>query len=225
MVRAILPLPTSPNGILTFDTGTHTISASYGGDTSFNPSTSSPPLSFTIQPGFFAAVSSSQVVITAPGASGSTAVNVSSSTGFTGTITLACSGIPAGASCQFSPSSIKATATLTTTSSTITVTTTAAAAKLSASPQPIYFAHWMPELGLFFSMVLLGAPKGRPERGMFLCLLLCVLVSVPGCGGGSSNSTPPPPPAISTPAGSYNLVVTATSGSAASSTGFALVVQ
>jgi subtilase family serine protease len=216
----------SPNGILTFDAGTHAISASYSGDTSFNPSTSSPPISFTIQAGFFAAVSSSQVMITAPGASGSTSVNVSSSTGFTGTIALACSGLPAGASCQFSPSSIKATATLATTSSTITVTTTAAAAKLSLSPQHVYFAHWMPELGLFFSVVLLGAPKGRRARGMFLCLMLCLLVSVPGCGGGSSNSTPPaPPPVVSTPAGSYNVFVTATSGSAMSSTGFALAVQ
>jgi subtilase family serine protease len=216
----------SPNGILTFDAGTHAISASYSGDTSFNPGTSSPPISFTIQPGFFAAVSSGQVTITAPGASGSTSVNVSSSTGFTGTIVLACSGLPAGASCQFSPSSIKATAALATTSSTVTVTTTAAAARLSLSPQHVYFAHWMPELGLFFSVLLLRAPKGRRVRGVFLCLMLCLLVSVPGCGGGSSNSTPPaPPPVVSTPAGSYNVFVTATSGSAMSSTGFALAVQ
>jgi hypothetical protein len=77
----------------------------------------------------------------------------------------------------------KATPTLVTTSSTVTVTTTAAAAKLSLSPQHVYFAHWTAELGLFFSVVLLGAPKGRRARGMFLCLMLCLLVSVPGCGG------------------------------------------
>ena len=70
----------------------------------------------------------STVTITAPGASGSTSVNVSSSTGFTGTIVLACSGLPAGASCQFSPSSIKATAALATTSSAITVTTSSGTA-------------------------------------------------------------------------------------------------
>jgi hypothetical protein len=54
-------------------------------------------------------------------------------------------------------------------------------------------------------------------------LLICL---VPGCGGGSSKAaTPTPPPAVSTPAGSYNVVVNASSGTATSSTGFALIVQ
>jgi hypothetical protein len=221
----------TPNGVSTFDTGTHTISASYGGDASFNGtsvsgSTSSPPITFTIQPGFFAAVSSSQVTVTAPGSSGSTSVSVSSSTGFTFTITLACSGLPAGATCLFSPSSIKATGTLTTTASTITVTTTAAAAELLHSPRQLFLAHWLPGLGLLFSGLLLGGPKRRRTRAMFLWLMLLLLAVIPGCGGGSSNSTPPPPPpVVSTPAGSYNVVVSASSGSTSSSTGFTLVVQ
>jgi hypothetical protein len=221
----------TPHGVLTFDTGTHTISASYSGDASFNGtavagSTSSPPITFTIQPGFFAAVGSSQVTITAPGASGSTSVSVSSSTGFSGTITLSCSGLPAGAAYQFSPSSIKATGTLTTTPATITVTTTAAAAELLHSPRRLFLAHWLPGLGLLFSVVLIGGPRRRRTRAMFLWLMLLLMVAVPGCGGGSSNSTPPaPPPVVSTPTGSYNVVVTATSGSTTSSTGFTLLVQ
>ena len=218
----------TPNGVLTFDTGTHTISASYSGDTSFDPSSSTQSISFTIQPGFFAAVPSnqSQVTITAPGSSGSTSVSVSSSTGFSGTITLACSGLPAGAACQFTPSSIKAPGTLTTTPSTITVTTTAAAAELLRSPRRLFLAHWLPGLGLLFSVVLIGGPRRRRTRAMFLWLMLLLMVAVPGCGGGSSNSTPAaPPPVISTPTGSYNVVVTATSGSTTSSTGFALLVQ
>ena len=195
---------------------------------SFNPSSSTQSISFTIQPGFFAAVPSnqSQVTITAPGSSGSTSVSVSSSTGFSGTITLACSGLPAGAACQFTPSSIKAPGTLTTTPSTITVTTTAAAAELLRSPRRLFLAHWLPGLGLLFSVVLIGGPRRRRTRAMFLWLMLLLMVAVPGCGGGSSNSTPAaPPPVISTPTGSYNVVVTATSGSTTSSTGFALLVQ
>jgi pro-kumamolisin-like protein/Big-like domain-containing protein len=220
----------TPNGVITFDTGTHTLSASYSGDASFNGtavagSTSSSPITFTIQPGFFAAVTSSQVPVTATGSSGSTSVNVSSSTGFSSTITLACSGLPAGAACQFSPSTIKAPGTLTTTPSAITVTTTAAAAELLHSPRRLFLAHWLPGLGLLFSVVLIGGPRRR-TRAMFLWLMLLMMVAVPGCGGGSSNSTPPaPPPVVSTPTGSYRVVVTASSGSTTSATGFTLLVQ
>ncbi|MGA9509284.1 MAG: protease pro-enzyme activation domain-containing protein [Candidatus Sulfotelmatobacter sp.] len=218
----------TPNGVLTFDTGTHTISASYGGDVSFNASASS-TLSFTIQPGFFAAVpsSQSQVTISAPGSSGSTSVAVAYSTGFSGTIALACSGLPAGAACVFSPASIKGNGAATTTNVSILVTTTAATAKLSPPPsRRIYFAQWLFGTGLLFSLVLMGAPKPRRARGVFLGLILMGICVVPGCGGGgSSKSSSTPPPAVSTPAGSYNVVVSATSGAATSSTGFALVVQ
>ena len=217
----------TPNGVLTFDTGTHTIAASYGGDASFNASASS-SVSFTIQPGFFAAVPSnqSQVVISAPGSSGSTAVSVSYSTGFSGTISLACSGLPTGAACVFSPASIKSNGAATTTNCTITVNTTAATAKLLPSRRGIYFAQLITGMGLLFGLVLIGGPKRQRARGIFLASMLLLICLVPGCGGGSSKTTPPtPPPAVSTPAGSYSIVVNATSGAATSSTGFALIVQ
>jgi hypothetical protein len=218
----------TPNGVLMFDTGTHAISASYSGDISFNPSASTQSFSFTIQPGFFAAVpsSQSQVVISAPGSSGSTAVSVAYSTGFSGTIALACSGLPTGAACVFSPASIKSNGAATTTNCTITVNTTAATAKLQPRVRGIYFAQWMAGMSLLFGIVVIGGPKRQRARGVFLASMLLLVCLVPGCGGGSSNPTPPtPPPAVSTPAGSYNVVVNATSGAATSSTGFTLVVQ
>ena len=219
----------TPNGILNFDTGTHTISASYSGDASFNASSSTQSISFTIQTGFFAAVPSnqSQVKITAPGSSGSTSVSVSSSTGFSGTINLACSGIPSGASCQFSPSSIKASGTFSTTTSTITVTTTAATAMLQ-SPGRRHLANWLALLSFtFFSVVLIGAPV-RQRWPRFLLVILALIVLVPGCGGGGSspppgNQVPPPNPGTAT--GTYTVTVTASSGSTTSATGFTLLVQ
>jgi subtilase family serine protease len=219
---------TTPNGILSFDTGTHTISGSYGGDASFNASNSTQAMTFTIQPGFFAAVpiNQSQVTITAPGLSGSSSVSVSSSTGFSGAITLSCSGLPSGAACQFSPISIKASGTAATTSSTITVTTTAASTAMLRSPRRISLAHWIPGLNLLFSVVLVGVAKRRRTRGTFLWMMLFLLVLTPGCGGGNSNPSPtPPPPTVSTPTGSYTVVVSATSGSSTSTAGFALIVQ
>jgi subtilase family serine protease len=215
----------TPNGVV-FDTGSHTISASYSGDASFNPSNSTQSLSFTIQPGFFAAVPSNKSIVTisAPGSSGASSVSVTSSTGFSGTISLSCSALPASASCQFSPSSITAAGTLTTTSSTITVTTMAATALLR-TPSHLYLAHWLAAGSFaFFSIVLVGGSRKRWPLQVLVPLLMLVAL-VPACGGGGGNSNSGPPPNPSTPAGTYNVVVTASSGSLTSTTGFTLVLK
>ncbi len=217
----------TPNGVFTFDTGTHTISASYTGDNSFNPSSTTQSQSFTITPGFFAAVPSnqSQVAISAPGSSGSTSVTVNTSTGFTGTITLSCSTLPSGAACQFSQSSITATGTPTTTSPTITVTTTAAGT--AANVNSLGHSHpgnWLAMSSLMLFSVVLIAASGR-RRSTFLLLMLALIVLVPGCGGGGGGSNQTPPPNSGTPAGTYNVLVNATSGSTTSTTSFTLFVQ
>jgi hypothetical protein len=218
----------TPHGILNFDTGTHTISASYTGDKSFNPSSTTQSQSFTITPGFFAAVPSSQseVIISAPGQPGSTSVSVSTSSGFTGTISLSCSGLPTGATCLFAPSTITAPGTLSTASSNITVTTTAAsaAAMLSLPGRP----HRADALALasfmFFSVVLIGA-SGRRYKSRFLFAMLALIILIPACGGGSGSGNHGPPPIAGTPAGTYGVTVTAASGSTTSVTGFTLVVE
>lgn len=213
----------TPNGIVNFDAGQHSITATYSGDTSFH-SSSSPAINFTITPGFYALIPSAQaaVVISKPGQSGSTSVSVSSSTGFSGTISLACSGLPSEASCNISPSSITATGTPNTTTATITVTTTAATAQMRSESR-LLLAQAFCGLGLLFSMVLTG--KRRLSRVLGMLLLLVLVVTIPACGGGGSSTPPPPPPNAGTPTGSYSITVTATSGATVSSTGFSLIVQ
>ncbi|MGA6951473.1 MAG: protease pro-enzyme activation domain-containing protein [Candidatus Sulfotelmatobacter sp.] len=216
----------TPNGVFTFDTGAHTISASYSGDNSFNPSSTTQSQSFTITPGFFAAVqlNQSEVIVPAPGQSGSTSVSVNTSTGFSGTITLSCSGLPSGATCLFSQSSIMATGAPTTTSPTITVSTTApTTAALRSNRRPSQ--NWLALVGfMFFSVVLLGT-SGRRRSSGFLLLMLASIILLPACGGGGSNSNHGPPPNSGTPTGTSTIVVSATSGSTTSTTGFTLVVQ
>jgi hypothetical protein len=214
----------SPNGIVGFDTGTHTISASYSGDPSFNASSTTQSQTFTITPGFYAAITSAQstVVISAPGSSGQSSVSVSNSTGFSGTISLACSGLPSEASCTFSPSSVTANGAAATTTATITVTTTApSTASLAPNRRPFLLAHWMMGFGLL-SIVFVGGQRQR--RGIMLLMLLAMLVVLPACGGGGSGSSRPPSNP-GTPAGTYNITVTASSGSTTSTTGFVLVLQ
>jgi hypothetical protein len=217
----------TPNGV-TFDSGTHTITATYNGDGSFNPSNTTPPLSFTVQPGFFAAVPSNQstVNVSAPGSSGSSSVSVSYSTGFSGAISLACSGLPSRASCTFSPASITATGTLATTSSTITVTTSATTTGELRTRRRNYLAFWLPAGGLgLFSIVLTGGVRRR-YASLMLVALLAMVMFVPACGGGGGGGgTPPPAQTPGTPTGTYGVTVTANSGSVTSTTGFTLVVQ
>jgi hypothetical protein len=217
----------TPNGVLNFDTGTHTISASYNGDASFNPSSSTQLFTFTIQPGFFVTMPPNQsVIVSAPGLSGSTTVAVSSSTGFSGTITLGCSGLPAGAACVFSSPSIKTTGIASTTASTITVTTSSGTKSMLRPSIRPFATGWLALSSLmFFSIVLIGVP-GRRRTPLLLLSLLTLILVIPGCGGGGGSSTPPPPPPVpATLAGTYNITVTASNGPITSTTGFTLFVQ
>jgi hypothetical protein len=215
----------NPNGVFTFDTGTHTISASYSGDPSFNASSSTVSQTFTITPGFYASVTSPTVSISAPGSSGQGSLSVSNSTGFTGTITLACTGLPSESTCTFSPATVPTNGTPYTATVAITVTTTAAS---SAQMRRDSFEaeKWMLALGLF-SFVFIG---GKPQRTrmLFLLLMLSLIMLVPGCGGGGGGSGSSGGKGTSnsgTPTGTSSVTVTATSGSTTSVTGFTLVVQ
>jgi len=223
----------TPNGILTFDTGRHSISASYIGDASFTPSTSTPAISFSITPGFFASIATAQstVLVSAPGSSGTTSVSVAWSTGFSGAISLSCTGLPTGANCAFSPASFQGSGKLSTAnSSTITVTTTAATTAVVPPAGPSTYTRSLAFGGLMlFSMVLIGLPVRR-RSSVLLGVILGVILFAPACGGGSSNSgggtqTNAPPPPTPTSAGNYNITVNATSGSSTYQTGFTLVVQ
>jgi Pro-kumamolisin, activation domain/Bacterial Ig-like domain (group 3) len=219
----------TPNGVVTFDTGTHIISANYSGDASFSGSNSAPSQTFTITPGFFALVPTAQstVVVSAPGSSGQSQVSVAYSTGFSGTISLSCSGLPTGAACIFSPASITATGTVSTTTSNITISTTAATAMLQPPIHPSGQHFLALASFLFFSVMLTGWQR-KPRAGFLLALVLLILF-IPACGGSSNSSQnqtpPPPPPPPATSAGTYNITVNATSGSTTSPTGFVLVVQ
>ena len=211
------------DAIVSFDAGNHSISAAYAGDPSFNASNSSQPVTFTVTPGFFMILAGQpSVFIKTLGSSGTTSVAISNSSNFTGTITLACSGLPSESTCSFSPASVKPTAASTVTA-TVTVTTTAPTS--AARLHHLSYSLTTLAVGMFFSIVLL-VHKRQIVRGASLLLLAIGTMTIVSCGGGSHSSTPPPPPPNpGTPAGTYNITVTATSGSSVSAAGFTLVVQ
>lgn len=212
----------NPNGIFTFDAGTHTISASYSGDASFNPSSTTQSQTFTITPGFFATANSAQstVTVAAPGGTGITSISVVSSGGLTGAINFMCLGLPSESKCTFSPASISPTNATTTTNVSITVTTTAPT--MSAQSRPSGTNRWITAVGLFLPAIFLVGTKRRNVG--FLVMMLLLLTLIPACGGGGGGSHKPPPDP-GTPAGTSNVTVTASGSSMVSQTGFTLVVQ
>jgi hypothetical protein len=209
------------DGIISFDAGNHSITAVYSGDNSFNPSSASGPVTFTITPGFAIVSGFAPVMITAPGGSGTTTVGIVASSKFGTAITFTCSaGLPTGATCATASATSKGPTTVVNT--TINITTTGPSAMLRTNQQRYYYAALLgglPVVGIFFAG---GVRRRRFSIGIGLVLLMALLVALPACGGGSS---PSHQQVQSTPAGTYNVTITAAAGSLSQTGQFQLVVQ
>ncbi|MFL6304811.1 MAG: protease pro-enzyme activation domain-containing protein [Candidatus Sulfotelmatobacter sp.] len=211
------------DGIVSFDAGNHSISASYGGDPSFSASSSTAPVTFTVQPGFALVSGPTNVRISAAGTSGTSTVGIIASTGFTAAVTLSCSGLPVEATC--SSTSITGQGPTTVASTALTISTAAAHLVMQQSSERRYYAvllgGGLPLMGIF----LIAAPKQR-RGALVLGMMLLGLVAVfPSCGGGGGATPVAHQQDPGTPAGSYVVTVTATAGSLKQQGSFALVIR
>jgi hypothetical protein len=181
--------------------GTHAITAMYAGSAQFAASTSSVLEQVIAQPaaGDFAVNITPGARTVFRGATASVAVAVTSEGGFSGTVALSCSGLPAESSCGFAPGTMTGSG-----GSTLTITT----------------ADWHPETradgrsgvpwrggaggGLALGFVVMLLPRRWRRRGGYLvCLGLIAMGASSGCGslklvGG-------------TPAGTYAIQIVGTS--------------
>jgi len=153
------------------------------------------------------------------GSSVQTIISVAPTYNFNGTVSLACSGLPVDATCTFSPSQITASATA---PSVATLTIQTATNMALRQPTRHGMAGVAAALLLPFASVLLFYRRRSSSlTGLLRLFVLCgamfaTLGTIMGCGG----SAPP-----STPAGTSQVVVTATSGSISQSTTISLTVQ
>jgi hypothetical protein len=152
------------------------------------------------------------------GASGSYTLTIGGA-GISGTASLSCTGAPSGATC-----SAPATVTLTANSaSTVTVSVTTTARTISGpSSRHLDLAPLSAPLALGMIAAGMAFAKRRSVRIGWACLF--PLVGLCACGGGGSSSSGPTSPS-GTPAGNYQLVVTAASGSATQTATLTLTVQ
>jgi hypothetical protein len=156
--------------------------------------------------------------------------------GFSGTVTLACSGLPVAATCTFSPSQITATAAAGATS-TVTIQTTKASASVEAPRLWKSYAAGIASAFLLPFASILIFRRRRVLSGTSSLRLLGVMIVFLAVGGlllGCSNYTAPTPAPVTpapvtptpvTPAGLSTVVITATSGAISQTTSVALTVQ
>ena len=139
-----------------------------------------------------------------------TAHNANGSPQYPSSITLACTGLPTGATCAFKPSpvpNIPTTSPVVT--STLVLSTTAPPKTGAIWKAPTFFyAMWLPISGL--ALLGVGAGSKRRRRWITGIALLAVLSAVglwSGCGKKSTSTT-----TTGTQPGIYTIGVTATSG-------------
>jgi hypothetical protein len=138
-------------------------------------------------------------------------LQVTPSNGFTGTVTLTCSGAPNLATCTPAPSSPSVNGTVTPFNVNVTTTAPSIAGLLVTGPTTSPLSRSIGALlGVAMLMVLAGAAFAtrRPQRALAPVLAAIALALLSGCGGGSVNTTP----IGGTPKGTYMLTVTGTSG-------------
>ena len=145
---------------------------------------------------------------------------------FTNSVSLSCSaGLPQGTSCAFSTNPLTMT-NMSPVSSQLTISTTARpATTTSLHPNSLFlYAAFLPISGLAFWGIGTGKNYRRlgPMMGLLFGVLAVGLLFQVACGGGAK-ATPTVNPG--TPAGTYAITVTGTSGSASHGTTVTLVVQ
>lgn len=141
-----------------------------------------------------------------PGQQATVSLSLAPEGGFAQQISFSCTGTPPGARCSVSPSSVTLDGTDSATA-TMTITTTASGAAVPpAGPALPGALLALPVLGLLaclFRMKTISAPR---VAFVSLVVLGSLLIACGGSGGGGT----------STPGGTYNIVVTATSGASLS---------
>ncbi len=198
--------------------GTQTITATYSGDA--NTQASSATINQVINAAFTPAPASggSATLTVKSGQTVATSISVTGAVGFSGQVALACSGLPAGASCTFTPATVAVSGTTPATSS-LTVNTGASAATALAVPDLGTGIHKVAYGFTFGSFLFLGLIRRRRKHiwALFGCVLVLCSLGLTACGGNSAPSGTAP--------GTYNFTVTATSGSAKASSTYTLNVQ
>jgi hypothetical protein len=189
--------------------GTHVITFQYSGDANFQPNTASSTITVTTAPAPDFSINSSPASLSlTPGQTVKVQLTITANAGLTGSVTFACSGLPAESTCSFAPATLTANPGQASTT-TLSISTTAASSALRTLAR-VTRARTMTALAL---LLIVPFCSGRRRQWLRFSLLIGVLslstISIVGCGGTGSSSMGSTE--TGSPAGSYTVMVTATS--------------
>jgi len=220
---------TLAGGLATYQTtslpvGMDSITAVYGGDANYSGSTSNALTVTVLAPAFTLGASPSSATVTA-GQSTQTTITVTPAGGFDAQVSFACTGLPTGGSCSFSPTTVTPNGTASTT--TLTIATVAQSGALTLPWRPGSRSGGAVTLALMAAGALwiCGRRKNIPWIGTrrmlpLLLVLVAITAVVVGCGGsgsgggGGGGSTPQ----------TYTITVTGTAGTENQTATFTLTV-
>jgi len=212
----LVPTCSSPSTCATSLTVTPSLSANGGGFTQF-AAASVPVDDFTIS-----ATQTSQTVVAGNSTSYAfTLAPVPSNGTYTSSVSMSFSALPPAATGTWTTNPVTISGN---TSTTLNIATTARPVQTGSLQRggPLY-ATWLPVAGL--SLLGLGLGAGGKRRrwlaGAVLGLIAGIILLQPACGSSSSTA----PPGGGTPAGTYQLNITATSGSDSHTVQVTLIVQ
>jgi uncharacterized protein (TIGR03118 family) len=174
--------------------------------------------------GFSAGAPSASV---AAGSSTQVQLSIAPVNGFTGSVTLACTGLPVAATCSFSPATASVLATAPSIV-TVTINTTTKTAFLEPMHRhgmlaSITAAFLLPFASFFGLRRRFGSVAAMRVISMSL-ILVASLAVVGGCGGNGSTATSTTPTPV-TPAGTSTITIAATAGTVTQQTSVALTVK
>jgi len=209
----------------TLTSGSHAITAVYGGDANFLCSTSAAlTQTMTSQPPDFNVATNAASATVAAGQSTTFNFSITPNNGFISPINFSCSGQPMGVTCAFNPptvtpNGISAVTTMLTVSTTTNVATlNSPGGQRPAAASIAGYGLWLPGAFGLAGLLFIGQSKRPRQRKTSSLLLLGVVVwlalaGLAGCGG---HSTPPPTTAT------FNVV--AASGGTSHSTSITLTI-
>lgn len=201
----------------TLSLGSDTLTASYSGDSNYAAGTGA--VTIAVSNGSYGLSATTPSAIAAGGTATST-VTVSSTNGYSGTVTLACSLTSSPTGATNSPTcSVGSTVTLSSSSTSGTATVTFSTTKATASLERHGFGWEGIGGGTVLALVaFLGIPaRRRAWRAMLgMLAVLAVIGGMSACGGGGSSGTGTSG-TPGTTAGAYTFTVTGTGSPALSS--------
>jgi parallel beta-helix repeat protein len=179
--------------------GSHTIDAEFVQNQTYSTSTSN-AVTVTVASDFaMSATPASQTID--PGHAALYSISVTSESGFNAPITFACSGLPAGASCSFSPSTLANGP-----GDSQLVIQTAASRTASNDSRPPMHGSWRFGAAVPLLSALLLIPLSCRHRGFRALFVLICFVATTGCGSPQLLTLSPPQ--------AYSIVVTGASSAA-----------